>query len=152
MARVAVAEVELRTALITLKKEKPTLGVAKVHTQLLEAHPTWAVSEKRVRKILQSEELIATEKDNGTGSTIATYPVSRLNNSLDVTIWCRKVKVRYFDAIKGKGLVSTEKISEGEVLWKEDPFILAPEWCVFPCRCYCKELQGPLIMHWQGCL
>lgn len=141
MARVAVAEIELRAALIILKKENPALGVAKIHILLLEAHPTWAVSEKRVRKILQSEGLIATEKDNGTGSTIATYPVSRLNNSLDVTKWCGKVKVHYFNAVKGKGLVSTEKISEGEVLWKEDPFILAPEWCVFLCRCYCKELQ-----------
>lgn len=132
MARAAIAEVELRAALISLKKENPTLGVVKIHTLLLEAHPTWAVSEKRVRKILQSEGLIATEKDNGLGisPTIAIYPVSRLNKSLDVTKWSSKVEVHYFNAIKGKGLVATEKISEGEVLWKEDPFILAPEWCV----------------------
>lgn len=147
MARAAVAEVELRAALIALKKEKPTLGVVKIHTLLLETHPTWAVSEKRARKILQSEGLITTEKDNGTDPTITTYPVSRLNKSLDVTNWCRKVKVRYFDAVKGKGLVSTEKISEGEVLWKEDPFILAPEWCVFPCRCYRKIYCRPLIVQ-----
>lgn len=134
MARVAVAEVELRTALIGLKKEKPTLGVVKIHTLLLEAHPTWAVSEKRVRKILQSEALVATEKDNGTGPPIPTYPVSHLNKSLDVTKWSRKVKVHYFNTIKGKGLVATDKISEGEELWKEDPFILAPEWCVFSRR------------------
>jgi len=130
MARVAVVDVELRTALIALKKEQPTLGVAKIHNLLLEAHPTWAVSEKRVRKILQSEGLVATEKDNGTGPPMATYPVSRLNKSLDVAKWSSKVKVHYFNAIKGKGLVAREKISEGEVLWKEDPFILAPEWCV----------------------
>jgi hypothetical protein len=129
MARVAVAEVELRTALVALKKEKPTLGVVKTHTLLLEAHPTWAVSEKRVRKILQSEGLVAT--DNGIGPPIATYPVSHLNKSLDVTKWSSKVKVHHFNAIKGKGLVATDKISENEVLWKEDPFILAPEWCVF---------------------
>ncbi|KAH0834097.1 hypothetical protein J3R83DRAFT_11384 [Lanmaoa asiatica] len=131
MARVAISEVELRAALIALKKERPTLGVAKIHSLLLEAQPTWAVSEKRVRKILQSEGLIATGKDNGTGLTIATYPVSRLNKSLDVTKWSSKVKVHYFNTIKGKGLVATEKISEGEVLWKEDPFILAPEWDIY---------------------
>ena len=131
MARVTVEEVELRTALIALKKEKPTLGVVKIHALLLEAYPTWAVSEKRVRKVLQSEGLVATNKDNGSGPPIATYPVSRLNKTLDVTRWSSKVKVHYFNAIKGKGLVAAEKISEGEVLWKEDPFILAPEWCVF---------------------
>ncbi|KAF8549830.1 SET domain-containing protein [Imleria badia] len=130
-SEIAVEEVELRTALIALKKEKPTLGVAKIHTLLLEAHPTWAVSEKRVRKILQSEGLVATDKDNGSGPPIATHPVSRLNKSLDVTKWSSKVKVHYFNAIKGKGLVATDKISEGEVLWKEDPFILAPEWDIY---------------------
>ena len=134
MSRVAVAEVELRTALVALKKEKPTLGVMKIHTLLLEAHPTWAVSEKRVRKILQSEGLVAIDKGNGTGPPIATYPVSHLNKNLDVAKWSSKVKVHYFNATKGKGLVATEKISEGEVLWKEDPFILAPEWCVFSHR------------------
>ena len=30
---------------------------------------------------------------------------------------------------KGKGLVASEDIAEGEVVWKEDPFVLAPEWC-----------------------
>ncbi|KAG9310945.1 hypothetical protein JVU11DRAFT_8819 [Chiua virens] len=33
--------------------------------------------------------------------------------------------------MKGKGLVATEKISEGEVVWKENPFILAPEWDIY---------------------
>ncbi|KAG8215343.1 hypothetical protein J3R82DRAFT_8938 [Butyriboletus roseoflavus] len=150
MARTAVVEVELRAALISLKKEKPTFGVAKIHTLLLEAHPTWAVSEKRVRKILQSEGLIATEKDNGTGPTIASYPVSRLNKSLDVTKWSSKVKVHYFNAIKGKGLIATEKISEGEVLWKEDPFILAPEWDIYDLQKSskaCASCSTPLGNH-----
>lgn len=138
MERAAVAEIDLRVALVILKKENPTLGVAKIHALLLEAHPTWAVSEKRVRKILQNEGLVATDastgKDNATGPPIAAYPlpVSRLNKSLDVSRWSSKVKVHYFGAVKGKGLVATQKISEGEVVWKEDPFVLAPEWCVFP--------------------
>ena len=42
--------------------------------------------------------------------------------------WTSKVEVRYFDKIKGKGLVAKEKIEEGQVVWKEDPFALAPEW------------------------
>ena len=125
MARTAVSEEELRIALIALKNEKPSLGVAKIHSLLLDAHPTWAISEKRVRKILQSEN--------------SGHPISRINKSLDVAKWTSKVKVHYFDAFKGKGLVATEKISDGQVLWKEDPFILAPEWYVSPsmsCECF----------------
>ncbi len=29
---------------------------------------------------------------------------------------------------KGKGLVATEDIAQGETLWREDPFVIAPEW------------------------
>lgn len=43
--------------------------------------------------------------------------------------YSKKIEAQYFDKVKGKGLVATEKIEEGEVAWKEDPFVLAPEWC-----------------------
>lgn len=43
-----------------------------------------------------------------------------------------KVKVEYFGSEKGKGLVATETIDEGEEIWKEEPFIIAPEWFAFP--------------------
>ncbi|KAF9221748.1 SET domain-containing protein [Gyrodon lividus] len=133
MARIAIAEDELRAALVTLKKDNPTLGVVKTHTLLLEINPSWAVSEKRVRKILQSEGLVVTEKDNGStnDAVLTIHPTSRLNKSLDVNKWCSKVKVHHFNAVKGKGLVATEEISEGEVLWREDPFVLAPEWDIY---------------------
>lgn len=143
MARTAVSEEEFRTALVALRQDKPTLGVAKIHALLLEAHPTWAISEKRVRKTLQSEGLVATGRE--TGSTIATYPVSRLNKSLDVTRWSSKVKIHHFGTFKGKGLVATEKISEGEVVWKEDPFVLAPEWCVLSRRSLLSRTSCSLI-------
>ena len=29
---------------------------------------------------------------------------------------------------RGKGLVAVEELEEGEVIWKEDPWIVAPEW------------------------
>lgn len=143
MSRHPVPDDELRAALITLKREKPSLGVAKIHTLLLETNLTWSVSEKRVRKILQEEGLLV----NGTANTLSesanggkeqnragstrVYPSSSLNQSLDVNKWSKKIEVRHFDAIKGKGLVATEKISQGEVIWKEDPFILAPEWEIY---------------------
>ncbi|KAI6037978.1 hypothetical protein EDC04DRAFT_2896996 [Pisolithus marmoratus] len=132
----AVLDDELRAALTTLKREKPSLGVAKIHTLLLETNPTWSVSEKRVRKILQEEGLLIVNtsdkaKDGKEDRSTGVYPSSSLNKGLDVNKWSKKVEVRYFDAIKGKGLVAMEKISQGEVIWKEDPFILAPEWEIY---------------------
>ncbi|KAG6336301.1 hypothetical protein ID866_2777 [Astraeus odoratus] len=132
--RRSIADDELRAALITLKQEKPVLGVPKLHALLLEKNPTWSVSEKRVRKILQAEGLLANsqgQQQNRNGSLAAIYPSSTLNQSLDVNKWSKKIAVRYFDAVRGKGLVATEKIVEGEVIWKEDPFILAPEWEIY---------------------
>ena len=41
-----------------------------------------------------------------------------------------KVAVKHFGKKKGKGLVAKEVVEEGETIWKEDPFILAPEWYV----------------------
>ncbi|KAL4065513.1 hypothetical protein V8B97DRAFT_1166233 [Scleroderma yunnanense] len=127
MSRHAILDEELRAALINLKKEKPNLGVAKIHSLLLETNPTWSVSEKRVRKILQTEGLLANsapEKGDGKeqheNGTARLCPSSSLNESLDVNKWSNKIEVRYFDAMRGKGLIATE-----------DPFILAPEWEVY---------------------
>lgn len=120
---------ELTTVLIDLKNTNATLGVPKIHTLLLAAHPEWTVSEKRTRKILQKEGLIETTTMMGkNGSHIAlVYPSSRVVQKLDILKWTSKVEVKYFDKRKGKGLVAKEKIDEGEVVWKEDPFIVAPE-------------------------
>ncbi len=45
-----------------------------------------------------------------------------------VSRWTTTIEVKYFDRKKGKGFVAKEPISEGQVVWKEDPFIIAPEW------------------------
>ena len=58
------------------------------------------------------------------------YPSSTLIEGFDVTKWATGVEVKYFDDQRGKGLIAKEPISEGQVIWKEDPFIIAPEWCV----------------------
>jgi hypothetical protein len=112
------------------------------------------VSEKRTKKILQSEGLTIapvgpggrpegepTEADGegdgdgdddagegGGGQTI--YPTSKLIQNLDISQWTNKVKVRYFSKKRGKGLVATEDIKEGDTIWKEDPFVVAAEWQV----------------------
>lgn len=56
------------------------------------------------------------------------WPASKINDRLDVSQFSKKIEVRYFDKAKGKGLVAKENIAEKEVIWKEDPFVIAPEW------------------------
>lgn len=117
-------ESELTTALISLKAKDPSLGISKVHDLLVQTYPEWTVSEKRTRKILQSQGLVVSDHT----SISHIFPSSRVIDSLDLSQWTPKVKVKYFNKKKGKGLVAEHDIEEGEVIWKEDPFIIAPEW------------------------
>lgn len=125
------AECDLKSALVSLRARNPTLGTVKLHALLLAEHPEWTASEKRTKKILQHEGLVLgpclsnkTVADN----VASPFPISDVVEGLDVAKWTSKVAVKYFGRNKGKGLVAKESIREGETLWKEDPFILAPEW------------------------
>ncbi|KAG6819917.1 hypothetical protein H0H93_007388 [Arthromyces matolae] len=130
--KLSPSEEDLRTALVALKTRYPSLGILKTHAILLASYPDWIVSEKRTRKVLQNEGLILdTPSPNGSD---LVYPTSRLIPNLDISNWSSKVQVRFYDKRKGKGLVATEDIEEGETIWKEDPFILAPEWYELPPR------------------
>ena len=122
-------EEELKGALVELKHQNPSLGISKIYALLLKTHPNWTVSEKRTRKILQNEGLVLSSTPIKRPTIV--YPSSRVIPQLDVTQWTNKVEVNFFDQQKGKGLIATCNIEEGEVIWKEDPFIIAPEWYVF---------------------
>ncbi|EPQ55921.1 SET domain-containing protein [Gloeophyllum trabeum ATCC 11539] len=115
-------EDELRQSLVALKSENPSLGIPKLHALLVVAHPDWTVSEKRTRKILQSAGL------TNAPASKRQYPSSQIIKDLDIAKWTAKVEVKDFGRQKGKGLVAKERIEEVEVVWKEDPFVLAPEW------------------------
>lgn len=129
----------LRAAFRDIRSKNPTLGTNKLHALLLSQYEGWVVSEKRAKKILASENLVlsphpVSSKSNETAGTSkqsneALHPRSRIIDNLDVTRWSKKVKVVDFGSPKGKGLVATEDIEEGEDIWKEDPFAIAPEWC-----------------------
>ena len=140
-------EEDLKAVVASLKKEHPALGIAKLHGLLLSENPSWAVSEKRLRRILKNSNPLAqregleyatigTPRGHGPSSSPSTtgsnaahpYPSSTLVEGLDVSRWTTAIEVTYFDRKKGKGLVAKEPISEGQVVWKEDPFVIAPEW------------------------
>ncbi|KAG6911095.1 hypothetical protein DXG01_004610 [Tephrocybe rancida] len=127
--KISPSEDELRAALVSLKTRYPSLGIAKTHSILLASFPNWLVSEKRTRKVLQNEGLIL-DSPSPQGADMI-YPTSRLIPDLDIPKWTSKVQVRYYDKRKGKGLVAIEDVEEGETIWKEDPFILAPEWEIY---------------------
>ncbi|RDB23340.1 putative protein lysine methyltransferase SET5 [Hypsizygus marmoreus] len=133
-ARSAPDEDTLRSALVTLKSEFPTLGIVKTHALLLTRYPEWAVSEKRTRKVLQTEGLVLGDSpspQSGGSTPQIVYPSSRIIPDLDIPKWTTKVQVKYFDKKKGKGLIALQDISEGEAIWREDPFVIAPEWEIY---------------------
>jgi hypothetical protein len=124
--KIVPPEDQLRAALLDLKSQHTVLGISKIHTLLLSRHPTWTVSEKRVRRVLQSAGLKPSPSTLTREGKI--YPSSKPIEKLDAHKYTSKVEVKYFDKVKGKGLVAKEAIAEGENVWKEDPFVLAPEW------------------------
>ncbi|KAI0297053.1 hypothetical protein B0F90DRAFT_1876045 [Multifurca ochricompacta] len=95
----------LKSAVVSLKKDHPSLGIAKFHTLLLSENPTWTVSEKRLRRILNAK---------------ASYYSHRSNNNNNNT----KKPLLQLD-------LRALPISEGQIVWKEDPFIIAPEWDIY---------------------
>ncbi|KAF5329121.1 hypothetical protein D9758_017147 [Tetrapyrgos nigripes] len=125
------SDVDLKDALVSLRASNPTLGIAKLHALLLKTHPDWLVSEKRTKKFLQNEGLTIVDLATGPSKSGSVYPSSRLIPNLEIQKWSPKVEVKYFNKKKGKGLVAKEKIKEGEAVWKEDPFISAPEWEIY---------------------
>jgi hypothetical protein len=120
-------ESELISALISLKNKDPSLGISKVHALLLQTYPEWTVSEKRTRKILQIHGLVLSAVSSDSVEP-RIFPSSQVIDCLDISQWTPKVKVKYFNKTKGKGLVAEKSIELGEHIWKEDPFIIAPEW------------------------
>ncbi|EJD50723.1 hypothetical protein AURDEDRAFT_182119 [Auricularia subglabra TFB-10046 SS5] len=112
---------ELVASFRALRAEHPDAGIAKLHALLPDG---WLVSLKRARKVLQQENLVL---KNNAGGDDDSAPRYRINDLLDVGKWSGKIQVRDFGRKRGKGLVLTANAWAGEVLWKEDPFVVAPE-------------------------
>ncbi|KAL5501618.1 hypothetical protein ACEPAH_8878 [Sanghuangporus vaninii] len=111
----------LKDVLIALRAENPGLGIAKLQNKLITQHPEWAVSEKRIKKLLAQTSQ----------STSQARPTSRVIDGLNVSKWSNKVKVVDYGPAKGKGLEATQEIKEGEDVWKEDPFVISPGWDIY---------------------
>ncbi|KZT61683.1 SET domain-containing protein [Calocera cornea HHB12733] len=143
-------------AVKALRAAQPTLGASKLNALLLKEHPAWTVSEKRLKKILQSEGLTLTSgapPTNGKSnkpvtSTQSKYPASKLNPHLDIPAFTDKVEAVFISEQKGKGLVAKAHISQGEILWREDPFVHAPEWEIYDMQqtgAACQQCALPFL-------
>jgi hypothetical protein len=84
-APISPPEEDLNTAVLSLKKEHPALGIAKLHALLLSENPAWTVSEKRLSRILkksdpqqqlqqQQQRQAAGSLDGGSGGSPAGRP------------------------------------------------------------------------------
>ncbi|KAK0506027.1 hypothetical protein EDD18DRAFT_1342366 [Armillaria luteobubalina] len=142
----------IQSVISSIRSSFPGLGTAKLHTAVIDARPEWkgVVGEKQIRRVIanstskkdaetegpikENDALITKtktkKKKKAKATARVTYPTSSLLPDSALTL-PPAVAVRYFDKQKGKGLVALGRIEEGETLWKEDPWILAPEWDIF---------------------
>ncbi|KAN0120549.1 SET domain containing protein [Russula decolorans] len=77
------------------------------------------------------------------------YPSSTLVEGLDISRWTTTIEYKYFDREKGKGLVAKEPISEGQTVWKEDPFEI---YDVQLASRTCTHCITPLTNHYLASL
>lgn len=131
-ATLSPADDDLADALRKLRVDNPSTGAAKLVPLVIASNPTWTVSEKRVRKILQREGLttstnavaISSGADSQDGEL---FPHSHIVASIDPAKWSKNVRVTDFGPRKGKGLIAIESIPENEQIWVEDPLLTSPE-------------------------
>ncbi|GFZ44719.1 Vesicular-fusion protein SEC18 [Saitozyma sp. JCM 24511] len=118
-----------------LRSQNPSLGIAKLLVQLKIEQPGWAVSEKRLRKILQAlpggADAANGKHQAASGETVLVAETG-LDPTIDVAHIAPKVKVKMFGGGKGKGLVAKEKILQGDVLWQEEPWIATADPNMYP--------------------
>jgi hypothetical protein len=127
---VAPSDEELSPVVTKLRTENPSTGVPKLLQQLKSEHSDWAVSEKRLRKLLQTLNLPSTAVDSTGGDVDGETGLvadTGLDPSINVGGIAPKVKARMFGGEKGKGLVARDKILQGEVIWSEEPWIVTAD-------------------------
>lgn len=135
MATPTPTDNELHAAVREVRDANPELGVLKLWAAVKEGKG-WAVSEKRFRKALAevggtlsgAGATAAPTKKKGKGSKSRRVgdhlePETHLDTTLDVASTAPKVEVSMFGGARGKGLIAKSELLEGEMIWREEPFI-----------------------------
>ncbi|KAG8933651.1 SET domain-containing protein 5 [Tulasnella sp. 418] len=139
---ISPSDEDLLTVVHSLRENNGVFGAKSLLSAILASNPTWTLSEKRLRKLLQREGLTLPSVPPGLerakhGSSKAKptlssdgleFPHSQMNDDILTRLeqFSKKVEIKFFDAQRGKGIVAKEPIEENEVIWKEDPFVHCP--------------------------
>jgi hypothetical protein len=121
----------LLPVVIHLRDSNASFGAIKLLHELRIQHPEWVISEKRIRKILQSLTTTTSSRNGEEGDAVANemglIADTGVDASINIASIAPKIKVRMFGGEKGKGLVVKEKVQQGEVLWQEDPWVVTAD-------------------------
>ncbi|KAI8366777.1 uncharacterized protein BYT42DRAFT_648852 [Radiomyces spectabilis] len=127
--KITPTEEELVKAITQIKLDNPDLGIKRVAVKLTEDQPTWQVSEKRVKKMMQTHGLVQTAEPVKSGvEDDPSVPVSFIDPKLDIKSVSDKVVAKMIDKVTGKGLVAARDIAKDETIFTETPFVYFPPW------------------------
>ena len=117
---VVPSEQELATSISSLRAEEANLSILKLLARLRLDHPEWTVSEARFRKLLRAVV-------PNTSTTPVTFKVQTgFDDHLGIAELSPKVTAHDYGAGKGKGLIATATLQQGELIWYEAPWIVVP--------------------------
>ncbi|KAI9020893.1 hypothetical protein CLU79DRAFT_754273 [Phycomyces nitens] len=128
--QITPTEDSLVNAVKQLKIDYPEYGIKKIAAKLAEKEPKWAVSEKRVKKVMQAQGLTQTEpvvKKSGVEDD-PSVPVSYIDPTLDIASISPNIVAKMVDRITGKGLFAARDIAKDEIIFQELPFAYFPSW------------------------
>ncbi|KAI8071035.1 hypothetical protein BC940DRAFT_317419 [Gongronella butleri] len=135
-------EDELVQAIQQLKVDHPEWGIKSIHSHITQDRQDWQVSDKRIKKLMQSAGLTGSP---GAGNSTAapaldasvvksgveddpSVPVSYINPKLDIQAVAPKVEARMVDNVTGKGMFAATDIAKDEILFTETPLVFFPPW------------------------
>ncbi|CAO3618604.1 unnamed protein product [Cunninghamella blakesleeana] len=132
-------EEELVESIKALKINNPEWGIKTIYNQIVKTNDTWQVSEKRVKKLMQTNQLTQQnqqqQQQNKYKNIIKSglednpsIPVSFINPLLDFQTQTPKVMAKMIDNITGKGLFAVKDIAKDEIIFTETPLIYFPPW------------------------
>ncbi|KAI8390334.1 hypothetical protein BD560DRAFT_380673 [Blakeslea trispora] len=162
--KIIPTEEELISAIKSIKLEQPEAGIKTVTSHILTQQPEWQVSEKRVKKFMQSTGLTnapSTKEPIKSGlADDPSVPVSYIDPKLDFKSVSDLVVARMVDPVTGKGLFAAQDIKKDQVIFTETPFSYFPPWEGFQmarngqaCGLCCKPIIYPnrLTQHCGHC-
>ncbi|CAN6606064.1 histone-lysine N-methyltransferase Set5p [Trichomonascus vanleenenianus] len=98
-----------------------TLSATKLLQVIKFQHPTWSLSEKRLKTILKQHSLTP----QASTSDQFTYVKQTRSKPMPGLEMPKGVKLQTTKA-RGKGLYATKVIPEGDLLWEEEPLLVVP--------------------------